>query len=149
MLNLWLYSWVLPVSLARKLFKEDFNVSWSFHANFLYRVLLIFKNHYIGFFTFITFLLCRMESRAYEGPWNTKSRARIRSVLWATGKEKFRRFPGNVYGISSILQVAEERYFRFVMRGGWMLLYPADMKISIIFEKLVRHPRNSCFLNCG
>lgn len=46
-----------------------------------------------------------------------KSRARIRSVLWAAGKEKFSKVLGNVYGISSILQVAEERYFRFVMRG--------------------------------
>lgn len=116
----------------------------SFHANFLSsRIINIQKSLYRLFHVYYFFSLPDGKS----GVWNTKSRARIRSVLWAAGKEKFRRFPGNVYGISSILQVAEERYFRFVMRGGWMLLYPADMKISIIFEKFARGIH--CFLNCG
>ena len=72
------------------------------------------KSLYRLFHVFITFLLCRIERGRGIQP---KSRARIRSVLWAAGKEKFSKVLGNVYGISSILQVAEERYFRFVMRG--------------------------------
>lgn len=63
-------------NLAKKLLKKiltfpTFMITLSLHEFSLLHIVLIFKNHYIDFFTFITFLLCRIESRkGCKGPWN-------------------------------------------------------------------------------
>lgn len=66
------------ICVGKKVIQENFNVSYvhdhfivQLHEFSLLHIVLIFKNHYIDFFTFITFLLCRIESRkGCKGPWN-------------------------------------------------------------------------------